>query len=221
VQRIPEVDLMDDPAQARAYAEADFSEPHNHFIDLLHERLGKSLTGTVLDLGCGPGDICIRFAHAFPDCLIHGMDGANAMLDLGRQSIKEAKLGNRIKLIQGYLPDAKPPLERYDIIISNSLLHHLKNPATLWKTINTYATPNASVFVMDLLRPEHQASAQALVDNYASEEPEILRKDFFNSLCAAYTADEARQQLIKTHLGHLNFEIVSDRHWIISGKLTA
>ena len=221
MQRIPEVDLMDDPAQARAYAEADFSEPHNHFIDLLLDRLGTSLTGSVLDLGCGPGDICIRFARAFPGCLIHGIDGAHAMLKLGRQSIKAAKLENRIELIQGYLPDAKPPLEQYDIIISNSLLHHLQNPETLWETIKTYAAPNASVFVMDLLRPDTQQSVQKIVDSYASEEPEILRTDFFNSLCAAYSLDEVQQQLNNTHPDKFCPEIISDRHWIVSGKLAA
>ncbi len=219
MQRIPEADLMDEPAQALAYANADFSEPHDHYIDLLGARFGTSLTGSVLDLGCGPGDICIRLARAFPNTLIHGMDGANAMLKLGRQSVKAAKLETRIELVQGYLPTAKPPLKQYDLIISNSLLHHLNNPATLWESIKAYAAPNGSVFIMDLIRPENQVAAQALVDSYARGEPEILRADFFNSLCAAYTPDEVRQQLLKFHLTALNLKIVSDRHWVVSGNL--
>lgn len=38
MQRIPEPDLMDDDAQARAYAEADFSEPHENFIALFKQQ---------------------------------------------------------------------------------------------------------------------------------------------------------------------------------------
>ena len=34
MERIPEPDLMSEQEQARAYAEADFSEPHENFVDL-------------------------------------------------------------------------------------------------------------------------------------------------------------------------------------------
>src|SRR5690349_165975 len=37
VQRILEPELMLDPAQAQAYASADFEEPHSRFITLLRE----------------------------------------------------------------------------------------------------------------------------------------------------------------------------------------
>lgn len=211
---------MDDPAQALAYAEADFSEPHNQFIRLLRERLGSALTGTVLDLGCGPADICIRFARAFPACIIHGMEGANSMLALGAQAVLKAKLEQRIKLVQGYLPDALPPQADYDLITSNSLLHHLADPATLWESIKRYAAPDSAIFIMDLLRPDSEQSTQALVTTYARGEPEILRRDFYNSLRAAYTEEEIRQQLRDAHLDRLSPEIVSDRHWIVSGRLS-
>ena len=67
LRRVPEPELMSAEEQARAYAGADFEEPHGNFIRLLQERLpGLPERGTALDLGCGPGDIGIRFARAFP-----------------------------------------------------------------------------------------------------------------------------------------------------------
>jgi hypothetical protein len=147
------------------------------------------------------------------------MDGAKAMLLLGRQDVKDRQLETRIKLVYGYLPEAKPPLDHYDTIISNSLLHHLNAPVTLWKAINTYASPGCSVFVMDLLRPNNEAAAKQLVETYAAGEPEILRSDFLNSLRAAYTIDEVGQQLHDSRLDALRLEVVSDRHWIVSGNL--
>ena len=41
MQRIPEVELMDDPEQTLAYARADFSEPHNHFVALFREHFAE------------------------------------------------------------------------------------------------------------------------------------------------------------------------------------
>ena len=50
-------------------------------------------------------------------------------------------------------------------------------------------------------------------------EPEVLRRDFEASLCAAYTPDEVREQLEVRDLGGLSVEVVSDRHWIAWGAL--
>jgi ubiquinone/menaquinone biosynthesis C-methylase UbiE len=36
----------------------------------------------VLDLGCGPADVTIRFAKANPGYKFHGVDGSAAMLKL-------------------------------------------------------------------------------------------------------------------------------------------
>ncbi len=67
---------MESPAQAEAYARADFSAPHQRFVELFNEKFPNlDPRGTVLDLGCGPGDIALRFAQAHPHCTVHGLDG--------------------------------------------------------------------------------------------------------------------------------------------------
>lgn len=210
---------MDDEAQARAYAEADFSEPHDYFVDLFRTHFGADLQGTVLDLGCGPGDICLRFANAYRHCDMHGIDGAEAMLRLGRASVRARGLAHRIQLLHGYLPVTRLPRDNYDAVISNSLLHHLQAPGALWQLIQTYASPGCPVFVMDLLRPDSPERARQLVDDYAGDEAEILKTDFYHSLCAAYTPAEIRQQLQAARLDTLRLEVVSDRHGIVYGRL--
>ena len=51
------------------------------------------------------------------------------------------------------------------------------------------------MLVQDLTRPDSVATADALVDRYADGEPELLRRDYFQSLLAAFTIDEIRAQL--------------------------
>ena len=66
MKRITEPELMDDPEQVLAYGRADFEEPHSNFIKLLERYC--SLPGrisTVLDMGCGTGDITFRVGRAF------------------------------------------------------------------------------------------------------------------------------------------------------------
>jgi len=211
---------MDDVMQAEAYAAADFEEPHNRFIELFRETFpGLVVNGTVLDLGCGPGDITIRFAHAYPSAVLHGVDGAEAMLALGRVRLVEEGLAERVQFINGYLPGADLPLLAYDAVICNSLLHHLRDPMVLWEAVKAYARPGAPIFIMDLRRPTDRVAAEALVEQYAAGEPSVLRHDFFHSLLAAYRPEEVSDQLRAAGLAGLEVTTCSDRHLLISGIL--
>lgn len=216
MQRIPEPELMDDPAQAQAYASADFSAPHDAFVAHFAARFPDFSTGRVLDLGCGAADITLRFARAFPEARMVGVDGAEAMLVLARAAVTRAGCAERIVLWHRRLPDAALETQ-FDAVLSNSLLHHLRDPSVLWQTLKQAAKPRAPVCVMDLLRPASIEEAAQLTARHAADAPEVLRRDFFNSLCAAYRADEVRAQLREAGLAHLQIETVSDRHLLIWG----
>jgi len=220
MERIPELELMNGPEHAMAYAQADFTEPHNRFVSLFQEKFrGEEIDGYVVDLGCGPADVTIRFWRAYTDCIIHGVDGAENMLKHGRKDIADLGLESRITLHHGRLPHENLPRASYDVIISNILLHHLPDSMVLWDCIRSYGSPGTMVYVMDLFRPPSQDVAKRLVEQYAGNEPAILQEDFFHSLCASFRLEEVRGQLEQADLGHLSTETVSDRHLIVYGRL--
>lgn len=219
MQRIPEPELMDDPAQAQAYAEADFSAAHDAFVAHFKTRFPQFETGRVLDLGCGPADVTLRFARAYPRAEVLGVDAAEAMLALGRAAVARAGCADRVRLQQAYLPDASLDAQAFDAVISNSLLHHLLAPEALWHGMQHAAKPRAALFAMDLLRPATRAQAEQLAQQYAHDAPGILQRDFLNSLLAAYDVDEVRAQLMQAGLAQMQVEIVSDRHWVAWGML--
>jgi len=221
MERIPEPELMEEVEQATAYARADFEEPHARFIALFREKFPDAVVaGEVLDLGCGPADISIRFARAFPQCAVHGVDGAEAMLAHGRQRLSREGFSRRVKLSRAYLPGASLPAAAYTAVISNSLLHHMRDPLALWETVKHCAMPGAPVFVMDLRRPDSRERAQTLMEEYAAGEPPVLRHDFFHSLLAAYLPEEVAAQLHVAGLAGLQVEEISDRHLLIHGILS-
>ena len=188
---------------------------------------GRDVTGRVLDLGCGPADISIRFARAFPNCEVEGVDGADEMLAYGIKVVAAAGLSKRIELWHCYLPNIELEQQQFDAVISNSLLHHLKDPMTLWQTIRACAKQNSDagadvgtpVFVMDLMRPKNEVEVAHLVDQYVADEPDVLRHDFYHSLFAAYRVNEVRAQLDVAGLNTLTVEAVSDRHLVVAGLL--
>ena len=219
MERIPEPELMDDPAQAYAYANADFSEPHQAFVERFTQCFPGHAPRRVLDLGCGAADITIRFARAYADCELTGVDGAPAMLELAREAVAHAGLERRVRLKEAHLPAGALPHRAFDTLISNSLLHHLHDPQVLWRALMDHAAARAAIFVMDLRRPDTRAQACHLVDAYAGTEPEILKRDFFNSLLAAYRPEEVAAQLAQAGHSGLQVEAVGDRHLIVHGHL--
>jgi len=222
MERVSEPELMTAAEQVAAYAGADFAEPHDRFVRLLTERVvDLPATGYAADLGCGPCDISIRFARAYARWRVDAVDGSQAMLDAAAALLDRAGVSARIARHRLLLP-CDPPIDRgYDLVFSNSLLHHLAEPSVLWSALRAWTRPGGAVFVMDLLRPRSRDAARALVDEYAAGEPDVLRTDFYNSLLAAYRPDEVRGQLARAALENLAVEVVSDRHWIAWGRLSA
>lgn len=216
MDRILEPELMDDPKQAEAYARADFVEENQGFVDRFKEYFPEFAKGKVLDLGCGPADIPIRFAKLYPACQVIGVDASAPMIQLGDLAVKQAGLTDRITLRCERFEDVAGA-RIVDAVISNSLFHHLPNPLQFWQKLRQLVKPGAPVLVMDLLRPDSPEAAQAIVDQYAADEPDILRRDFYNSLLAAFTEDEIGSQLARMNLTRLLIDIPDDRHWVVGG----
>jgi ubiquinone/menaquinone biosynthesis C-methylase UbiE len=219
MERTPEPELMDDLGQARAYAEADFEEPNRMFVDLFLSRFQEwDGQGAILDLGCGPGDIVLRLARAFPACDVTGLDGSAAMLEFARAALAESGLEDRVRFVRGLLPGAQLPRPRYQAITSNSLLHHLHDPDVLWDAVREFAGPDAPLLVMDLMRPPSRERAREIVETYAGGEPPVLKTDFYNSLLAAFETGEIADQLARAGLAAMQVEAVSDRHVAVWGR---
>ena len=215
MQRILEPELMTDSAQCEAYAAADFAASNQAFVDIVCGLIPADAM-TILDLGCGPADVMIRLVHARPTLKITAVDGSSEMIQLATKAIDACGFSERIVALEGYIPGLPLPAGQFDVVLSKDFLHHLPNPMVMWQEIRRMVRRGGLICVMDLRRPDSPAAAQAIVDKVASNEPEILRHDFFHSLCAAFTPDEIREQLKSAALD-LTVTTCGERHMLIQG----
>ena len=217
MERVPEPEYMDDADEARAYAETDFSEVNTAFVARLVELAPKRDAARVIDLGCGPGDIPLRIARARRAWHVTGFDASYAMLTFARaDAVAEDAQASWVLGDVKRCPFAD---DRFDIVCSNSILHHVNDTPALWGELRRIACPGAFVFLRDLFRPDNPEAARALVDTYAADATDLLREEFYRSFLAAYTPAEVRAQLVDTGLDTLNVEAVTDRHMDIWGPL--
>jgi ubiquinone/menaquinone biosynthesis C-methylase UbiE len=150
-----------------------------------------------------------------PRWRIVAIDAARSMLALGTMAAR----GGRVWLVQA---DGKRlPLAdaRADVVFSNSILHHLPDPAPFWREVRRVARPGATVLLRDLSRPASEKEARRLVEEHAGDESPLLREEFHRSLLAAFTPDEVRAQLVHAGLAGLTVEPITDRHLDVFGAL--
>jgi ubiquinone/menaquinone biosynthesis C-methylase UbiE len=217
MDRILEPEIMDGEAEAAAYARADFSDSNQAYVADVVKSFPAHLA-QVVDLGCGPGEIDIRLSRASPASRIIGVDGSRAMLAIAHQALRSAGLEGKVSFLAQRLPGVALPDGGFDLVLSKDMLHHLPDPQVLWSEVRRLGRPGAAVCVMDLCRPATPAAAHEIVERISGAEHPLLKTDFYNSLCAAFTADEVRAQLSVAKLP-LAVSQLTERHLCIKGRL--
>lgn len=216
-EREPEPEPMDLDEEAQAYAEADFSDVNEAFVSCLVGVAPDSAVLTALDLGTGPADIPVRLARHKPRWIIAAADVSLAMLRLGHDALRTSDAPPLITLVQ---TDGKMlPFEdnAFDVVFSNSILHHITDTARLWDEVRRVVKPGGLVFFRDLMRPGSRSAARAIVALYAGAESVLLQEEYYRSLLSAYTVPEVEGQLRDAKLESLCVRAATDRHLDVMG----
>ncbi len=219
MKRIPEPELMENPSQVKAYADADFSISDSMVVIGLEKFLkqsGKTLdeSNLIIDLGCGPGNISELIAAKWPSVRVMGIDGSKQMLIAAKRKLIKSHSKKFRKLSYEYIDinsisnsEKSLPFSA-DVIVSNSALHHLHSPENFWNALKNLSEQKCIHFHRDLKRPCSIDKAFEIQQKYLMNSPDILKKDFFASLKASFTVEEVKQQLIDAGLSQLEvFEV--------------
>ena len=102
---------------------------------------------------------------------------------------------------------------RFLIVMSNSLIHHLPEPATCLAEAVRLAARGGRLFFRVLVRPDSEAAVDAMVAAHAEGEPEAARQMLHDSLRAALDLDEIRAMITELGFDAQTVQLTSDRHW--------
>jgi len=214
--RILEPEVMDTPEEARDYDAMDHSAVNRVYVaDFLAVWDGAN---PILDVGTGTAQIPIELCRQSSAARVVAIDLAEQMLRVGRENVRRAGLDSRIEL---RLVDAKglPFADgSFGAVISNSIVHHIPQPAAVLAEMVRVAAPGAVLFVRDLLRPPDEMALLRLVAAYAGDANDHQRQMFADSLHAALTLDEIRQMVARLGFDAETVQQTTDRHGTWSAK---
>jgi cyclopropane fatty-acyl-phospholipid synthase-like methyltransferase len=195
-----EPELMLDTNSVSAFYEGKKDYGIKGFLELYKEYVNIS-TGTIIDLGSGTGEYLIALEKQYPGLKITGYDGSEHMVRIA-QSLLEKNESN-INIHHKNFNDIE---EIADCVISTNTLHHIHDYKSFWKIVKKISN---TCFIFDFLRPENTYQAESIVNFYARNESELFKKDYYNSLLAAFSLEEVKEQIEKTSL---KFKVIHGKH---------
>lgn len=208
--RVLEPEAMDTPEEAREYDGMNHAEVNRLFVSDL---LAAGAAGDMLDLGTGTALIPIEVMKQLGEGRIMAADIAPSMLELAYYNVHVAGFPDQIQLDRIDAKALHYADGMFDVVMSNSLIHHLAEPLPALREAVRVVRPGGLLFFRDLARPESTEALQHLVEQYAGCEAEFARNLFAASLHAALRLEE-----IRSLIGELGFptetvRMTSDRHW--------
>lgn len=216
MERILEPEVMDTLEEAIEYDAMDFTEVNTAFAQQAIPLAPQE--AKVLDVGTGTARIPIIIAQQRQGWQITGIDLARSMLDIGVKNLRQANLESQILLETVDAKQMPYSDHQFDLVISNSLLHHLPNPLPFLRELKRVLKPKGGILLRDLLRPASEAMLNQMVDEIGEDYSPHQKQLFADSLQAAFTLEEISELMEKAGIENVKIYQSSERHWTVERK---
>lgn len=216
LERVLEPEVMDTKEDASAYETIDNTRVNEEFVTSVLALAPRA--GTVLDVGTGPGDIAVLLAQRAPTLCVVAIDLGHEMLAIARSAVTRGGVSDRVTVARADAKATGFEPHSFEMVISNSLVHHIPDPTEFFAEMARVATSGAGLFVKDLHRPESESEHRHLVETYTQGETAYQRRLFSDSLRAALTVPEIVQMCARVGLSGVDVRRSSDRHWCLERK---
>ena len=164
--------------QAWTYDTARFGSHARGLYPVLLEQLAQIPHGSVLDVGCGTGELLREVGLRFPETARTGLDLSANMLAVARE-----KLGGAVELVQGDAERLPFADGRFEVLLCNDSFHHYPNPGAA-----------AAEFARVLQPGGVLAAAEQLPQNAVI--PQAVRQRHLHSFSARRTPRQPRRQTL-------------------------
>ncbi len=218
--RTPEPHPVDLRADAMQYEAMDHTDVNRAFVDDLIE-VGD-VGPRIIDIGCGPALIPIEMCRRNDEWTVMAIDSSIEMLEIAKMQIDFAGMLDRVFLEHADVADLMTFEEGMaNTVVSNSVLHHLDDPAEGLRAAVRLVAAGGRVFIRDLVRPETDEAVEQLVRQHAADESQQGQQLLRQSLHAALTLPEIREMGLGLGIDADDVQMTSDRHWTIDWQRPA
>ena len=200
IPRVPEPEVMDDSGEVEAYSSAAAQAHLKTIDDTLVEHALRLLKGRergrALDIGTGPGQIVAKLAGRLAQWRFVGVDRSPGMIAQAQANLASAG-GEVVGRVEFQVADGnRLPFSdsSFDLVLCNSVLHHLAEPEKLLSEIARLANSGGAILLRDLRRPG-RFTYPLHVRWHGRHYSGVMYRLYCDSVRSAYTAPELKRLL--------------------------
>lgn len=202
--RVPEPEVMNEASEVEAYASASsqafLDSIDNTFVEHAERLTADKKRGRALDIGCGPGQIVLKLARRMKLWKFVGVDRSDNMIAQACTNLAPvAEVAGRVEFHPGNGNDLAFADASFDLVMCNSVLHHLAEPRKLFAEMARVAKPGAAILLRDLRRPKKLAYSLH-VRWHGRHYSGTMYQLYKHSVRAAYTPAELESLLASSAL---------------------
>jgi ubiquinone/menaquinone biosynthesis C-methylase UbiE len=141
-------DPVDPVVKEYSAAAKDYDEQWSFYVDgttrATMSRLEIAPTASVLDVGCGTGELLVRLAAKYPNARLSGLDPVPEMLAVAR-----TKLSENVDLRAGWANELPWPDGAFDVVVSCNMFHYITHPVAAVQEIERVLRPGGHFVITD------------------------------------------------------------------------
>jgi len=207
--REPSIEGLDSPEVAAAFEKVTNLLP----FKLLHRKVLSqlklyNLKDSLLDVGCGSGNLIIQVAKKYPSLDLIGVDLSSEILELAKKKAVENNLNEKIVFKIGSVESLPFPDKSVDFILSTLSLHHWEDPKQAFEEIFRVLTDGGVLLIFDFRRDARKFFYGLLKFATKVVVPKALKKinEPSGSLKAGYVFSEISQIISQTSFSNVDIK---------------
>lgn len=154
---------------------------------LFYQKLAEDIcqdfkTGSLLDVGCGDGNLLFYIRKLAPDLFLTGIDLFPGEIKQGKRYLRylarnksAGTFEDRFKLMVGNAEALEFEPDTFDRVVSTSALHHFPDIALVFKEMYRVLRPGGKTLVYDWRKEASYEATKGIMKKWAANKPWILR----------------------------------------------
>jgi ubiquinone/menaquinone biosynthesis C-methylase UbiE len=137
---------------ASLYEKASRMVKDSYYRRLAEEIAGFLKTGSILDLGTGPGYLPLEIAEISPSITVIGLDLSPRLIEMAQDNALKAGVADRIHFQFGSAASLPFADKTFDMVLSTGMLHMVKDPVKIFQEIYRVLKPGSQAWIWDPAR---------------------------------------------------------------------
>ena len=132
---------------------------YDEMMDRLVDYLPPN-SASVLELGCGTGNLSVRLAAKLPSAALTLVDGSAEMIAVARSRLEQASsLRTRaVQFVTARFEDLDLQPGSFDLVVSSISLHHVVDKGLLYERLHKFLRPGGRFCFADQIRGEPESN---------------------------------------------------------------